>query len=131
MASNRIGLLRHYVQIQTRDAAESGATDATITYSDTAPPQHAQVENRSGAQFVKDRGSDTENTHRIRIRYIPALSKSNYMLVLSGPAKGLRIKFDSVQDDTLGREVVVRGYSIGDQDAFVQPSAGTLPDILS
>jgi hypothetical protein len=52
------------------------------------------------------------------------------MLVLSGPAKGLRIKFDSVQDDELGRMIVIRGYSIGDKDAFVDPSKGSLPEII-
>lgn len=129
MARNRIGTFRHYVQPQTRDAAETGTTDATITYTDSAPSQRANVENRTGKQFVKDRGADTENTHRIEIRYLPALSKSNYLLVLNGSSKGLRIKYDTVQDDTLGRRITIRGYSIGDKDAFVQPSKGSLPEL--
>jgi head-tail adaptor len=124
-----VGQLRHWIALQTRESNESGTTDATVEYT-TITKVRAHVRNSSGTQFVGGRGSDNGNTHAVELRYIPALSKSNYILVLNGPFAGKRIKIDTHQDDELGRRIVLRGYSIGDKDAHVQPTKGTLPEIL-
>ena len=125
----RAGKMRQWVSFQSRDGAESGTTDATVTYT-TIKSMRMAIKNVTGAQMVGTRGRDTENTHRFEGRLIPAMSTANYILIMGGPDKGLRVKFDSVQNGELGRDIVIRGYPIGDKDAFVQPSKGSLPEII-
>ena len=125
----RVGKFRHHISLQSRDGDESGTSGTTVTYT-TIVSVRANVDNLTGYQMTKKRGTDQENTHRIELRRVPNLSKANYVLVLSGPFKGYRIKIDAVQDDVLGRRVVLRGYAIGEKDAFIQPDKGSLPEIL-
>ena len=125
----RAGKMRQWVAFQSRDGAESGTTDATVTYT-TIVKMRMSVVNVTGSQMVGTRGRDSENTHKFEGRLVPAMSTANYILIMGGPDKGLRVKFDTVKNGALGRDITIRGYPIGDKDAFVQPSKGTLPEII-
>ena len=115
--------------MQTRTSAESGTNDASVSYA-TVTNMRCSVENGVGAQFVGGRGSDRTPTHTIEFRIVPDLSKSNYLLMLNGPFKGIRFKMDDRILSRLGRRIFVAAYPIGEADEFSQPTTPTLPDII-
>lgn len=129
---SRVGLLRHWGQLETRTSAESGTTDASVSYA-TITKMRCNVTSLTGAQFVSGRGGDQSRTSTVQIelRYVPNLSKANYIYMLSGPYSGIRFKMDDKSLSRLGRRIFIQAYPIGEPGEFSQPTTPTLPDIIS
>lgn len=129
--TTRVGLLRHWGQLESRASAESGTKNATITYT-TITKIRCYVNNVAGGQFVNGRGADQSRTpvYEIEFRRVPDLSKGNYIKLLNGPFAGIRFKLDDQLVSRLGRRITIAAYPIGETTSFSAPTTPTLPDII-
>lgn len=129
---SRTGLLRHWAALQTRTSAESGTTDASVSYADITK-MRCNAEPLSSAKFVGGRGGDQSRTPTLEVEFrrVPDLSKGNYILFLNGPYSGQRYKIEGRTLSRLNRRIFLEAYPIGETDEFSQPTTPTLPDIIA